>query len=495
VDSGTTDTYLPASITKKFKEHFHQFTGDIQFTLETIHLNAQQLKKLPDIVFVLEGVADGENVEVVMSWSDYTDSVGTDEYVFRIYLFESSGAVLGANFMNGYNIVFDADGQRLGFVPSDCKYEEFDSNRPGGDDVKDECDQKVAFTECSASCARNETAYVSVGVQDFEDPCNPEEMPESRSCSQNCSYFKEVRGDPRCPDKPWEDCNTNCTMTRQVVPPGEPLLNPDGMCNYKQQVRSCYAALCSVNDGDYLIYIDLRISLNSAHWGYVYTETFNEAFAQLFKVRSSSIDLLFSDSSSNNELIRNTKIHIELRLNAMDFSGVMAIRNEAERIIAIVEAPRFVDHIIDALQAASERFDGDRIIRFGWWKGGDVDITIISARAFPLGETCDKSGSSVVKDSSEWTKMDMVLMGVSLGALVMMLFVLVRYRGLKQEYQLIQKDKGSLRSVWQRFVDGNKSNSTSTNIDPKQVICEEEETCEVEMNSTYFLKNDNNDQL
>jgi len=40
VDSGTTDTYLPASITKKFKEHFHQFTGDIQFTLETIHLTA-----------------------------------------------------------------------------------------------------------------------------------------------------------------------------------------------------------------------------------------------------------------------------------------------------------------------------------------------------------------------------------------------------------------------------------------------------------------------
>ena len=35
-----------------------------------------QLKKLPDIVFVLKGFGSEKKVEVTMSWMDYADNVG-----------------------------------------------------------------------------------------------------------------------------------------------------------------------------------------------------------------------------------------------------------------------------------------------------------------------------------------------------------------------------------------------------------------------------------
>ena len=35
-----------------------------------------QLKKLPDIVFVLKGFRSEKKVEVTMSWMDYADNVG-----------------------------------------------------------------------------------------------------------------------------------------------------------------------------------------------------------------------------------------------------------------------------------------------------------------------------------------------------------------------------------------------------------------------------------
>jgi hypothetical protein len=43
-------------------------------------------------------------------------------YASRVYLTEASGAVLGANFMNGHNVVFDIEQLRVGFVQSDCVY-------------------------------------------------------------------------------------------------------------------------------------------------------------------------------------------------------------------------------------------------------------------------------------------------------------------------------------------------------------------------------------
>jgi hypothetical protein len=50
-----------------------------------------------------------------MPWTNYVDSVGGGKYAFRVYLTEGTGSVLGANFMNGYNVIFDAENNRVGF--------------------------------------------------------------------------------------------------------------------------------------------------------------------------------------------------------------------------------------------------------------------------------------------------------------------------------------------------------------------------------------------
>lgn len=133
VDSGTTDTYFPTLIAGGFKEKFKQITG-IDFTDRDTPLSTAQLEVMPDVVFTFDKgnvdinqahpVADGDPAdlfEITMSWRNYVDPVGGNKYAFRIYLNEPSGFLLGANFMMGQNIIFDADGGRVGFVKSECK--------------------------------------------------------------------------------------------------------------------------------------------------------------------------------------------------------------------------------------------------------------------------------------------------------------------------------------------------------------------------------------
>ena len=91
---------------------------------------------MPNIVFSFEslpssggsGTGGGDSAAatpapfpVTMLAADYVDSVGNGKYAFRIYLSEPSGFLLGANFMNGHNIIFDQDGGRVGFARSKCK--------------------------------------------------------------------------------------------------------------------------------------------------------------------------------------------------------------------------------------------------------------------------------------------------------------------------------------------------------------------------------------
>ena len=37
----------------------------------------------------------------------YVDAVGGGKFAFRVYVSESSGAILGANFMKEMNVIFD----------------------------------------------------------------------------------------------------------------------------------------------------------------------------------------------------------------------------------------------------------------------------------------------------------------------------------------------------------------------------------------------------
>ena len=102
VDSGTTDTYLPAAMASAFKKKFKDITG-IDYSNQNMAIDASRVAKLPNIVFsIVDAKDESSKIKVTMPWTSYTDTDSGGKYVFRIYLTEGSGAVLGANFMNGY---------------------------------------------------------------------------------------------------------------------------------------------------------------------------------------------------------------------------------------------------------------------------------------------------------------------------------------------------------------------------------------------------------
>ena len=133
VDSGTTDTYFSQTIANDFKAIFKRLSG-IVYTNDNIALTNEALKKLPNIVLTFQSAATSEDpsespsramsaagggastFQLLMPWTSYVDSVGDGKYAFRIYLNEPGGFLLGANFMNGYNIIFDADGGRYEYT-------------------------------------------------------------------------------------------------------------------------------------------------------------------------------------------------------------------------------------------------------------------------------------------------------------------------------------------------------------------------------------------
>ena len=65
---------------------------------------------------------DGPNgvIDIERPSSTYIETTNDGFLAFRIYLKEPSGTVLGANFMNNLNIIFDIERELIGFAVSDC---------------------------------------------------------------------------------------------------------------------------------------------------------------------------------------------------------------------------------------------------------------------------------------------------------------------------------------------------------------------------------------
>ena len=122
VDSGTTDSYLPATVSRYFNAIFKQLSGGISYHNKIQTVTPEQFQKLPILLFTMEGV-DGNPVTIEMPPESYAESAGKDKYGFRVYVNEPSGTVLGANFMNNYNIHFDIENRKLGISKSVCKYD------------------------------------------------------------------------------------------------------------------------------------------------------------------------------------------------------------------------------------------------------------------------------------------------------------------------------------------------------------------------------------
>jgi hypothetical protein len=132
LDSGTTDTYLPASLAKAFGKAALAWTNgltDFSSKARKKAYSFQDFQQLPEITFVM-----ANNVTLTMHAENYMEGVpffdgdtgtvqpwaGTKSLANRVYLEEAEGAVLGANAMFGYDILFDAQGHQIGIAKADC---------------------------------------------------------------------------------------------------------------------------------------------------------------------------------------------------------------------------------------------------------------------------------------------------------------------------------------------------------------------------------------
>mmetsp|Transcript_457 Transcript_457/g.900 ORF Transcript_457/g.900 Transcript_457/m.900 type:complete len:648 (-) Transcript_457:171-2114(-) len=149
VDSGTTDTYFSNALAGPFKKVWKELTGE-NYGHIPIALTDQQLRDMPTIVLVMSGMdgdavgdeptgnpndvagyagdvtelsANPRDVVIAIPASHYMEyDPDTSKYVARFYTEESSGSVIGANAMMGYDVFFDSARGRIGFAESDCDY-------------------------------------------------------------------------------------------------------------------------------------------------------------------------------------------------------------------------------------------------------------------------------------------------------------------------------------------------------------------------------------
>ena len=139
VDSGTTDTYLHESIKSVFSHAWKEVTGT-PYSNSPIRLTTLELERLPTILLQIRAdpnspspIEEGDLIhkldptspqDIVLAipaihYMEYSPS--KDLFTSRLYFTETKGGVLGANAMQGHDVVFDYENARIGFAPSNCK--------------------------------------------------------------------------------------------------------------------------------------------------------------------------------------------------------------------------------------------------------------------------------------------------------------------------------------------------------------------------------------
>ena len=152
VDSGTTDTYLHKSIAGVFGEAWKAVTGR-SYSNSAVRLTRSELLRLPTVLLQIRsydgpapdydldegGLAGGlsppglvgpklspsspSDILLAIPATHYMEySAAKDVYTSRLYFTESRGGVLGANSMQGHNVLFDWENGRVGFAESTCAY-------------------------------------------------------------------------------------------------------------------------------------------------------------------------------------------------------------------------------------------------------------------------------------------------------------------------------------------------------------------------------------
>ena len=147
IDSGTTDSYLPALLKQPFKDAFNEIS-ETSFRTGVLALPKESIEKLPSILVQLKGAEKvdeselkNEDGSLFVGLASDLDSENPNDVVMeirplhyfeflrsrekwecRFHMTENSGGVLGANAMAGHDILFDTEKQRIGIANSDCDY-------------------------------------------------------------------------------------------------------------------------------------------------------------------------------------------------------------------------------------------------------------------------------------------------------------------------------------------------------------------------------------
>jgi len=143
VDSGTTITYFASEYAPGFKTEWKSLTGsDLTDQNTAITLSNEQVSNLPTIFVQIEaqneGCDESQTInemarkldsthcnDVILSFppSHYLSKEGDTYYIN--FSFEELGidsGILGANIIQGHDVLFDIENSRLGFASSTCKY-------------------------------------------------------------------------------------------------------------------------------------------------------------------------------------------------------------------------------------------------------------------------------------------------------------------------------------------------------------------------------------
>ena len=264
VDSGTTDTYLPAAAKKSFDKVFLAVAGRKYQANVPQRLSPSELRALPTIVYRLQA-ANG-SIDVESPPTAYAERLPNGQVAFRVYLTEARGSVLGANFMDGHNVLFDAPRRRIGFAAASCQLSggagaAATSAAAASAPFANPCETQL-LSACSAQCPRlRERQPVLVeGRQTWSR--NPSvlscgQAESSEPCRVWCSGGKPTRSNSTC-GVAWTGCSASCAQSR--LSPGA-----DGACD--SQRRQCLSGECPLRAGDVVVTLDLRMpALRSADW-------------------------------------------------------------------------------------------------------------------------------------------------------------------------------------------------------------------------------------
>ncbi|KAL3936942.1 MAG: hypothetical protein SGBAC_007843 [Bacillariaceae sp.] len=369
VDSGTTDTYLNANALPAFSKVWRSVTG-MDYRHRPIALTDEQLQNLPTVLVQFQaassssdtyptpvlgqvGMLDPKNrmdVLLAIPATSYMEYMPTMKmYASRLYFTETSGGVLGANAMQGYNVLFDWQHHRIGFSQSSCAYdlvekeeqekygETRDANpsgvcRLGRPVLTTPCIQSVDVSICQAS--DHPTNVKIVGTETWtrlvldpgkqSDSCpsvmedwslrqsiqmEPSEIKcghdghcqEIRPCQVPCMAALKMASSPdiksnkkktgkssNCASitKLWSACDFNCEQTKVSA-----TLDDQGVCvESSKEIRSCHTGACSRFDACLVPYLVQTIivleGLGIDDWDVYKVENFKTKLASLASRKS-----------------------------------------------------------------------------------------------------------------------------------------------------------------------------------------------------------------